>query len=156
MSDQHPIEQQSLESLTERAVESLNIWLPKLKGWIDKVRPEDGTPGRFRWALETTREANRKMAAWRIQRIFEVFGQEDGGLSYSRKHCCTSWIGFDMAPAIRQGDSMGPSVIVPAVTVCVDLLGLHGVTPWPGDWRSDPSGRESGELREEILRRLRL
>lgn len=97
----------------------------------------------------------RKTAAWRIGRIFEIFGREDGGLSYTRNQCATSWLGFDMAPGIPQGDSMGPSVIVPAVTACVDLLGLHDATPWPGAWR-DTSHREPDELRAEILRRLRM
>ena len=102
------------------------------------------------------RDEIREVAVWRLTRIFEVFGKPDGGWSYGPDQCATSWIGFDMAPAIPQGDAMGPGVIAPAVNVCVALAGLHDASPWTGEWRMRGSDSGPDELREEILALLKL
>jgi hypothetical protein len=49
---------QPLDELKEQAVEVLESTLPPVIAWTRKVRPEDGTAGRFRWAVESTRPAN--------------------------------------------------------------------------------------------------
>jgi hypothetical protein len=51
-------ERSSIEELTERAVAAIRTAAPRVRDWIVRLRPADGTPGRFRWAIETTREAN--------------------------------------------------------------------------------------------------
>ncbi len=48
----------SLATLTDRAVKNLNARAPKVTDWIRQLRPKDGTPGRFCWSIETTRDAN--------------------------------------------------------------------------------------------------
>ncbi|MFW5923783.1 MAG: hypothetical protein ACOCSQ_05320, partial [Planctomycetota bacterium] len=50
--------EQPLDKLTQQAVETLESVLPDMESWTQKVRPDDGTRGRFRWAVETTRASN--------------------------------------------------------------------------------------------------
>src|SRR5690606_32334656 len=82
------------------------------------------------------REAEiQRLAAWRIQRVLSLFQQADGGLSYHPRSCATTWVGFDMAPKLPQGDAMGPGILAAGINVCIDLLGLQGQTPWTGKWQ---------------------
>ncbi len=99
-------------------------------------------------------EEVRKMAAYRIARTLELFSKPDGGLSYGPETCVTNWIGFDMAPAVPQGDAMGPGILAGGINVCIDLLDIQQETPWTGKWRLRPDKREPDALREEILSRL--
>lgn len=94
----------------------------------------------------------RKLAAYRIPRTFDLFGKPDGGLSYNPSHCTTSWIGFDMAPAIAQSDVMGPGILCAGINVCIDLLGLHKASSWTGEWRMRKTVDEA--LRQEIVSRV--
>jgi len=94
------------------------------------------------------REEIMKMAAYRISRVLEIFSKPDCGLSYGPNVCMTGWIGFDMAPAISQGDVMGPGVLGSGINVCIDLLGINDKTSWTGQWRLRKW--ESPELREKI------
>ena len=95
----------------------------------------------------------RRVAAHRIVRTLEIFAEPDGGLSYHPGACTTGWIGFDMAPALPQGDVMGPGILSAGINVCVDLLGLQGRTSWDGTWRL--RSPESAALRADIRQRLR-
>lgn len=95
-----------------------------------------------------------RLAAWRARRNLELFGQEDGGFSYHPGRCQTTWIGFDMAPDMAQGDAMGPGILAPAVNCCVDLAGLQERTPWTGRWRMREANRADPTVRSEILQRV--
>jgi len=90
-----------------------------------------------------------KMSAYRISRVIELFSQSDNGLSYSPDCCVTNWIGFDMAPALRQGDVMGPGILSSGINVCIDLLGINDKTSWTGDWHLRQ--RDDLSLREYII-----
>ena len=97
-------------------------------------------------------EEIRKLAAYRIARVPEIFGKADGGLSYWPGACATNWIGYDMAHSIPQGDVMGPGILVAGISVCIDLAGLTKRTSWTPNWRMRI--REGDALRNEILSRL--
>ncbi|MFP4026831.1 MAG: hypothetical protein ACLFWL_03480 [Candidatus Brocadiia bacterium] len=97
-------------------------------------------------------EEIKKTAAWRISRVLEVFSQSDGGLSFHPAHCNTSWIGFDMAPQLPQGDAMGPGILAGGINVCIDLTDLHDATAWSGVWRMRSLDDEP--LRNAILEGL--
>jgi hypothetical protein len=94
----------------------------------------------------------RAMAAHRVNRILALFAKPDGGWSYSPQVCGTEWVGFDMAPAIPQGDALALATHPSAVSVCVDLLGIQGRTRWSGQWRM--RSKESPELRAQIEARV--
>jgi hypothetical protein len=47
-----------LKEETDQILEDLQKLARDMRVWGNRVRPTDGTPGRFRWALDTTREAN--------------------------------------------------------------------------------------------------
>ena len=100
-------------------------------------------------------EEIQRLAAWRIVRIVELFRRDDGGLSYAPGGCCTNWIGYDMAPACRQSDVMGPGILTGPINVCIDLTRLQHGTPWTGVWRMHERVSLDDPLRQEILRRLR-
>jgi hypothetical protein len=94
----------------------------------------------------------KKLAAWRIVRVLEIFRKPDGGLSYAPDACQTHWNGFDMAPKLPQSDVMGPGILAAGINVCIDLLGLHGAAGWTGQWRIRP--KEPADLRQTIAARV--
>jgi len=96
----------------------------------------------------------RRLAAWRIIRIADLFHKNDGGFSYGVTTCQTDWIGFDMAPALPQSDAIGFSLLALSLNVCVDILGLQSKTRWPGTWRMRADQRPPEELRQKIIRRV--
>lgn len=147
--------------------ENLDLPLPHAGKIIDRVLSEFDRPdydrslcGCDEWdnwyvialALDETdghrREEILKTAAWRISRVLEVFRQPDGGLSFHPDHSTTTWIGFDMAPALPQGDAMGPGILSAGINVCIDLTGLRDATTWTGQWRL--RSLEDEALRERI------
>ena len=79
----HPIYKESLETLTERAIEELNAAADGIKAWVNKIRPADGSRGRFRWAVECNHPANFPSTAYILEGldyvgIFdEVITEED-------------------------------------------------------------------------------
>jgi len=93
-----------------------------------------------------------KLAAYRIARMLELFTQRDGGLSYYPDRCQGTWIGYDMAPEIAQGDAMGPATIAGAVNFCIYILGLADRTGWTGKLRM--SERVPEDLRAQIEARV--
>lgn len=58
MNTLNEIHKQNLESLKSLAIERLDEAIEGIKKWTERVRPENGIPGRFRWAIQSTREAN--------------------------------------------------------------------------------------------------
>lgn len=96
----------------------------------------------------------RRMAAWRIIRILDLFPKPDGGFSYSARTCAADWIGFDMAPVLPQSDAIGIGLAAQSLNACVDALGLQGKTGWPGKWRMHADQRPAEPLRQEIIRQV--
>ena len=76
------------------------------------------------------REEIRERAARRIGRILELYRSPDGGLSYRPATCQTAWIGFDMAPEVKQGDAMGLHILGRAISICLALGGLGDRAAW--------------------------
>jgi hypothetical protein len=92
-------------------------------------------------------EELRKLAAWRIVRIVELVQQEDGGFSGTRTRCTTSFVGFDMAPPVLQGD-VHAEIFAQAIGECVDILGIQERSLTPGMGRTrDPA---DAELRRQV------
>jgi hypothetical protein len=96
----------------------------------------------------------RKLSALRISAVLDRYKKEDGGISYNPQACQTTWVGFDMAPALPQGDAMGLGLITAGVCTCVELCGLAGATDWQGHRRL--TERYDRGLMDEIAKRLGL
>jgi len=77
----------------------------------------------------------KKLAAHRIHTILETHRQSDSGLSSYTDHCIPTWLNWDMAPAIKQGDAFAWGIYGYGLNICVDLLGLSNRVPWNGKWR---------------------
>jgi len=80
-------------------------------------------------------EELKLLAAHRIARIVELVQQPDGGFSGTRTCCTTSFVGFDMAPPVLQGD-VHAGIFGQAIAECVDILGIQEQTRTPGMGRS--------------------
>jgi hypothetical protein len=96
----------------------------------------------------------RRLAAWRIIRVLDLFPKPDGGFSYGVGECQTNWIGFDMSPALPQSDVMGIGLLSAPLNACVEILGLQSKTAWPGKWRMRADQRPAETLRQEIIREV--
>lgn len=71
------LEARSLDELRGDAVQALNAAVPRFQQWVEKVRAPAGERGRFRFAVDSTREANCVMTfcvhqALRLMGIFDV------------------------------------------------------------------------------------
>ena len=77
------------------------------------------------------RDELRKLAAHRILRIVALAQQADGGFSGTPTRCTTSFVGFDMAPPIQQGD-VHAGIFAQAIGECVDILEIQERTMTPG------------------------
>ncbi len=93
-------------------------------------------------------EELKKLAAYRIARIVDLVQQPDGGFSGSRTCCTTSFVGFDMAPPILQGD-VHAVIFSQAIGECVDMLGIQERSKTPG------MGRQRAEEDVELRKRVR-
>jgi len=80
-------------------------------------------------------EEIRKLAANRVRYILESRRQADRGLSSYPNRCIPTWLDWDMAPAVPQGDVFGWSIFVSGINICVDILGIADQVPWTGKWR---------------------
>lgn len=80
-------------------------------------------------------EEIRKLAALRIHYILESHRQADGGLSSYLDRCIPTWLKWDMAPTIPQGDAFGWGIYGSGINICVDILGIADRVPWTGKWR---------------------
>ncbi len=92
-------------------------------------------------------EELRKLAAHRIVRIIELAQQADGGFSGRPTCCTTSYVGFDMAPPVLQGD-VHAGIFAQAVGECVDILGIQERSGVPGMNRRPAP--EDAELRRRV------
>jgi len=81
------------------------------------------------------------------------FEYQDGGFIYEPSQCVTHCVGIDMAPRIRQSDVMGLSCVTMSVNMAIELLGLHGMSPYTGQWRG---AVEDASVRNLIISKLRI
>jgi len=92
-------------------------------------------------------EELRKLAAHRIVRIVQLVQQADGGFSGTRTCCTTSYVGFDMAPPVLQGD-VHAGIFAQAIGECVGMLGIQERSRTPGMSRVPAEG--DVELRRRV------
>jgi hypothetical protein len=76
-------------------------------------------------------EELKKLAAHRIVRIVQLAQQADGGFSATPTCCTTSFVGFDMAPPILQGD-VHAGIFAQAIGECADILEIQERACIPG------------------------
>ncbi len=81
------------------------------------------------------REEILKLAAHRIAFILDTRLQSDEGLASYPDHCIPTWLKWDMAPSVAQGDAFGLAIYGAGFAICVDLLGIQRETGWRGAWR---------------------
>ena len=81
------------------------------------------------------REEILKLAAHRIAFILDTRLQSDEGLASYPDHCIPTWLKWDMAPSVPQGDAFGLAIYGAGFAICVDLLGIQRETGWRGAWR---------------------
>jgi len=81
------------------------------------------------------REEIQKLAAYRISYILESHRQADGGISSYTDRCIPTWLKWDMAPAVPQGDVFGWGIYSSGINICVDILGIADQVSWTGQWR---------------------
>jgi hypothetical protein len=75
-----------------------------------------------------------KWAAHRVAHIVQTRIQSDEGIASYRDRCIPTWLQFDMAPELPQGDAFGLGIFSSGFSICVDMLGISGVTKWRDDW----------------------
>lgn len=95
----------------------------------------------------TRAEELKKLAAHRIAKIVRLMQQADGGFSATRTSCTTSFVGFDMAPPILQGD-VHAGIFAQAIGECVDILGIQERSRTPGMNRRP--AEEDADLRRRV------
>lgn len=76
-----------------------------------------------------------KWAAHRIGYILDTRLQADQGLASYPDHCIPTWLKFDMAPSLPQGDAFGLAIYGSGFSICIDLLGIAERTGWKRKWR---------------------
>jgi hypothetical protein len=77
----------------------------------------------------------KKLAAYRINYILESHRQADRGLSSYLDRCIPTWLDWDMAPAVPQGDAFAWGIYSYGINICVDILGIADQVSWTGLWR---------------------
>lgn len=83
--------EQPLDSLKGKAAKALKDIVPSIEDWTEKVRPEDGTRGRFRWAVETTRPPNVAATAYVLMAL-ERMGIKDRVWTEDDRRAGEEWI----------------------------------------------------------------
>ena len=73
-----------------------------------------------------------KWAAHRVSHILKTNLQTDEGLSSYPDRCIPTWLKFDMAPALPQGDAFGLAIFGAGFSICIDMLGIADRTSWKG------------------------
>lgn len=76
-----------------------------------------------------------KWTAYRIAYILDSHIQDDEGISSYSDRCIPTWLSFDMAPEIAQGDAFGLGIYGSGFSICVDLLDVLDETSWQAKWR---------------------
>ena len=96
-----------------------------------------------------------KWAAHRISYILATHVQQDEGLASYPDRCIPTWLMWDMARPLPQGDAFGLAIFGSGFDICVDLLGIQQQTGWAGRWRFDARDADSyRELGREVAAQL--
>jgi len=77
----------------------------------------------------------RKVAAYRVSYILDSHRQLDRGISSYSDRCIATWLKYDMAPALPQGDAFAWGIYGYGLNICVDLLNIADQCSWAGKWR---------------------
>lgn len=80
-------------------------------------------------------EEIKKLAAYRVNYILESHRQSDRGISSYLDRCIPTWLKYDMAPAVPQGDAFAWGIYGYGINICVDLLEIADQCTWTGRWR---------------------
>ena len=75
-----------------------------------------------------------KWAAHRVAHILKTRIQSDEGIASYSKRCIPTWLQFDMAPELPQGDAFGLGIFSAGFSICIDMLGISDTSKWSGDW----------------------
>jgi hypothetical protein len=94
-----------------------------------------------------------KWAAHRMAHIVDTRVQKDEGIASYRDHCIPTWLQFDMAEKLPQGDAFGIGIFTAGFAICIDMLGIAVATGWPGEWEpeKDQAYLELGKKVTEAL-----
>jgi hypothetical protein len=94
-------------------------------------------------------EEIKKLSAYRITRVLDLYQKSDGGLSYYTDRCAQSWGECDMAPPVSQGDAVALGTYASGINICIDILGIKENTSWSGEWGHNKV-RPPDNIREKI------
>jgi hypothetical protein len=76
-----------------------------------------------------------KWAAHRVSYILDTHTQSDEGIASYPDRCIPTWLKFDMAPALPQGDAFGFAIYGAGFNIWIDMLGIADRTGWKPKWR---------------------
>lgn len=97
------------------------------------------------------RPAIEKLAAWRIVRMLEIFGKDDGGYSYYPGKCLSGACGIDLAEELPQGEAHAAALMTPSINICIRMLGIEGQSLWKGSASKRVKDKEIEDLRGVII-----
>ena len=80
-------------------------------------------------------EEIKKVAAHRVNYVLNAYRQADRGISSYLDCCIPTWLKYDMAPKLPQGDAFGWGIFGYGINICVDILGIADQCAWTGKWR---------------------
>ena len=105
-------------------------------GTVSDTRKEDYAVLEARAIGSLNRDEEiKKLAAYRIGHILDTRRRDDGGISSYADRCIPTWLKWDMAPALPQGDVFGWCIYSAGMNICVDMLGIADRVSWTGRWR---------------------
>lgn len=87
----HPIYRESLEVLTDRAVDALNTAVDRINACVEKVRPGDGFRDRFRWAVDVRHPGNSPCTKYILEGLGYV-GIYDQATAKEDRRAGIAWI----------------------------------------------------------------
>ncbi len=126
---EHPIYATTLDQLTTEALAEVNTTAEGIKSWVEKVRPADGSRGRFRWSVDATHPANFPSTAYVLESL-EYIGMFDEVITAEDRRQGIEWIYSTRTPDGSYRDS---SIPLDLTKKAQWILGRYGV-----DERQEP------------------
>jgi hypothetical protein len=99
-------------------------------------------------------EEIRKLALYRIKRIFELFQKDDGGMSDGKDFCITEWCGLKVCDRIRQGDAFGLGLYSCALRKCAEIGGINKQAGIPDFREEQDKSLFKKETREKLHKEI--
>ena len=96
-----------------------------------------------------------KWAAHRVAHILDTRIQADEGIASYSDRCIPTWLKFDMARELPQGDAFGLGIFSSGFAICIDMLGIGKETSWSPEWMPQKNDRYI-ELGREVSNMLDL